>query len=423
MRTLLKNGTLVNPRGVSGKMNVAIEDGVISAVGKCEGAFDKTIDCTGKTVMPGFIDMHVHLREPGFEYKEDIASGTNAAVHGGFTAVACMPNTAPVNDDVSVLAYIKEKAAQAGNCRVYPVCAITKGLKGAELTEMGLLMQNGAIGFSDDGKPVAQSNRMRLAMQYSRGFDALIMSHCEDTSLADEGVMNEGQYSVMLGLAGICGAAESSMVARDLLLAKQYRARLHICHVSAEESVELIRAAKGKGVSVTCETAPHYFSADESWVESYDTNTKMNPPLRAAKDVKAIKEGLADGTIDAIATDHAPHCLDEKRTEYNIALNGIIGLQTSFSLGITNLVNTGVLTLEQLVEKMSCRPAEILRVKGGVIKKGEPADITVADTSAHIVYTPEMMVSKSKNSPFFNRDLFGVIEYTIVGGQVKYERY
>lgn len=423
MKTLIQNGLLVNPRGVNGAYDLSI-DGEriekISAQPLDPAGYDQVIDAQGKWVTPGLVDMHVHLREPGFEYKEDIASGTLAAVHGGFTAVACMPNTNPVNDDVSVTGYIKMKAQQKGHCRVYPIAAITKGLEGKELSEFGLLLQAGAVGFSDDGKPVTDANRMRLALQYALNFDALLLSHCEVASLSAEGSMNEGMVAASLGLKGIPAAAEDAMVARDIMLAETYGSRLHICHVSTKGSVELVRQAKARGVRVSCETAPHYFSATEEWVEGYDTNAKMNPPLRTAGDVQAIKEGLADGTIDAIATDHAPHHLDEKRIEFALALNGIVGLETAFSLGMTNLVEPGLISPERLIELMSARPAEILQVEGGVLKEGAPADIAILDPADSITYTEEMLHSKSKNSPFLGREYRGRVVHTIVGGKVMF---
>lgn len=419
-KILIKNGTLVNPDGKSGRFDVLINNTSIERIApgiECEEAM--SIDAEGKWVMPGLIDMHCHLREPGFEYKEDIKSGTAAAINGGYTAVACMPNTDPVIDNRAILSYIEEQAKAADNARVYCIASITKGLKGEELSEIGLLQKAGAVAFSDDGKPVADANRMRLAMEYARGFDALLISHCEELSLVSEGVMNEGYWSAVLGLKGISRVAEEAMVARDLLLCKNYGARLHIAHVSTEGSVELVRLAKARGVNVTAETAPHYFSATDQWVEGYDSNTKMNPPLRTDSDVAAIKRGLADGTIDAIATDHAPHHIDEKRVEFSNAYNGIVGLETAFSLSVTHLVNTGVLSPKDLVRTLSAAPAKILRVPGGVIAEGAQADITIADPNADVIYTASMLKSKSKNTPFLNRSYKGAIVHTIVGGVIK----
>ena len=416
MKLLIQNGWLINPRARGGRLDILVSDGKIAGIAPHIMQEDaQCIDATGYWVTPGLIDMHVHLREPGFEYKEDIASGTDAAVHGGFTAVACMPNTDPVNDNESVLCYIKSKAAQAGRARVYPICAITKGLQGKELTEMGILLLAGAVAFSDDGKPVSDANRMRLALEYAKNFDALIISHCEEISLS-QGVMNEGYYSAILGLDGITRAAEEVMVARDILLAQAIGTKVHIAHVSTAGSVKLIREAKARGVKVTCETAPHYFSATDEWVCAYDTNTKMNPPLRTDDDVAAIKQGLRDGTIDVIATDHAPHHIDEKRVEYNMAQNGIVGLETAFSLAMTHLVKEGVLTDEQLIERMSVRPAQLLKVEGGVLQEGAPADIAIFDPHKEVVYTEKNLHSKSKNTPFLGRRYIGAVVQTIVGG-------
>ena len=423
MSILVKNGKLINPQGQEGVLDVLIEGGVVTRIapaGQISGA-DEVIDASGCWVMPGFIDMHVHLREPGQEYKEDINSGTLAAAYGGFTAVACMPNTAPVNDNEAVTRFILEKAKNA-HARVYPIAAITKGLKGEELTEMGILLENGAVAFSDDGRPVENANRMRMALQYAKGFDGLLISHCEELSLVNEGVMNEGYTSTVCGLKGITRAAEEAMLARELLLAEALDTKVHIAHISTEGGVALLRNAKARGVKATGETCPHYFSATDELCRDYDTNAKMNPPLRTQKDVDAIKEGLKDGTIDCIVTDHAPHAKDEKNVEFANALNGIIGLETAFSLAVTNLIDTGVLTPEQLVERMSCSPARILKVKGGVIKEGEPADITIADPNAEITYTEGDIHSKSKNSPFLNQKLKGCVKATIMDGIVRARR-
>jgi len=421
---LIKNGTLINPQGVSGSYDILVEDNKIAKIaapGELNTA-DEVIDASGCWVMPGFIDMHVHLREPGQEYKENIRTGTLAAAYGGFTAVACMPNTSPVNDNESITRYILDRAREHGSCRVYPVAAITKGLKGEELTEMGILQANGAIAFSDDGRPVENANRMRLAMEYARGFDALLISHCEELSLVNEGVMNEGYVSTTCGLKGINRAAEEAMIAREILLAEALNTKIHIAHVSTEGGVALIRHGKARGVKVTGETCPHYYSLTDEMCADYNTNAKMNPPLRTARDVEAIKEGLKDGTLDCIVTDHAPHSRDEKNVEFNSAYNGIIGLETSFSVSLTHLVNEGVLTPEQLVDRMSCAPARILGVQGGVLKEGALADITIADPNATITYTEADIHSKSKNSPFFGREFKGKVKVTIMDGVVRARR-
>ncbi|MGI6151870.1 MAG: dihydroorotase [Christensenellales bacterium] len=424
MTILIQNGLLINPKGKSGEYDVLIKDTKIEAIaprGELVAA-DEIIDAAGMWIMPGFVDMHCHLREPGQEHKEDIATGTLSAAYGGFTAVACMPNTAPVNDNEMVTRFILQKAKEVASCRVYPIAAITKGLKGAELAEFGILLENGAVAFSDDGRPVEDANRMRLALQYAKGFDALLISHCEDLSIAGEGVMNEGITSALCGLKGISRAAEEVILARELLLAEAYGTRVHIAHISTKGGVELLRQAKRRGVPATGETCPHYFSATDELCKEYDTNAKMNPPLRTAEDVEAIKRGLADGTIDAIATDHAPHSRDEKRVEFQCAPNGIIGLETAFSLAVTNLIEPGVLTPEQLVQRMSCRPAEILGVVGGLIAEGLPADIAIADPKAEIVYTEENLHSKSANSPFLNKTYRGKVVCTMMDGIVRARR-
>ncbi len=423
MKTLIKNGTLVNPRGLSGQYDVLVEDGVIAKIAtSIEAEADEVLNAAGCWVMPGFIDMHCHLREPGQEYKEDIETGTLAAAYGGFTGVACMPNTRPVNDDKTVTRYILERAREVGSAHVYPIASITKGLKGEELSEMGILLEHGAVAFSDDGRPVQDANRMRLALQYAKNFGALLISHCEELSLVGEGVMNEGYWSAVCGLKGISRAAEEVMIARELILAEAYDARIHIAHISTEGGVELLRQAKARGVRATGETCPHYFSATDEWCASYDTNTKMNPPLRTEKDVEAVKRGLADGTIDVLATDHAPHHIDEKNVEFNLALNGIVGFETAFSLAVTNLVEPGALTPAQLVERLSAKPAEILGVPGGALAEGEPADITIADPEAEVTYSAEMLHSRSKNSPFLGKPYHGKVLYTLMGGRITARR-
>ena len=303
MRILIKNGTVVNPLGKKG--DISIKDGVIESVGAASGEYDRVIDAEGKLVTPGLIDMHVHLRDPGFEYKEDIVSGTAAAAKGGFTAVACMPNTEPIIDNEPTVAYIINKAKTKGSCKVYPIASITKAEKGEELSEMGLLKAVGAVAFSDDGVPVSSSRIMRMALEYGAGFDALMISHCEDKDLAGDGVMNEGENSTAFGLKGISRAVEEIMAARDIILCETFGGRLHLAHISTKGTAELVRQAKKRGVNVTCETCPHYFAADDSMVAAYDTATKVNPPLRTKEDGEAIKAALKDGTIDCIVTDHA----------------------------------------------------------------------------------------------------------------------
>lgn len=419
MRLLIQNGTLVNPRGKT-EGDISVRDGVIEAIGPAVGDYDRIIDAAGLVVMPGLIDMHVHLRDPGLEYKEDIISGTMAAAKGGFTAVCCMPNTDPVIDNEAVVKYIIDKAEKNGYARVYPIACITKGQKGEDISEIGLLKEAGAVAFSDDGKPVMSSQIMRLALLYGQTFDALIISHAEDLDLINGGVMNESENSTLFGLKGISRAAEEVMEARDIILQETYGGKLHLAHISTKGAVELVRSAKKRGVPVTAETAPHYYTADDSWVGTYDTNTKVNPPLRTKEDVEAIKAGLADGTIDCIATDHAPHHADEKNVEYDMAANGISGIETAVPLTL-ELVRQGVITLERMAELMSCRPAEILGIEGGVIEEGKPADITILDTEKKYVFWKEDMVSKGKNSPFIGMEMQGWAAYTIIGGNVKVE--
>ncbi len=350
MKILIKNGNIIDPsQGIDGIGDVLIEDGKIKEVGikgkgqnarskeqksGAESAELRTIDAKGLMVFPGLIDMHVHLREPGFEYKETIKTGTAAAIKGGFTTVCCMPNTFPVNDNASVTEFIKRKASQEGCCSVLPIGAITKGQKGEELAEIGTMRNEGCIAFSDDGQPVMNSLIMRRALEYSKAFNVPIISHCEDLTLSEDGVMNEGLMSVTLGLKGIPAEAEQIMIFRDILLAELTGGKLHIAHVSTEGSVNLIRNAKKRGVHVTAETCPHYFSLTEEAVKGYNTNAKVNPPLRTARDIEAIKEGLRDGTIDVIATDHAPHHRDEKMREFDMAPFGISGLDTALSLSL-----------------------------------------------------------------------------------------
>ena len=416
MKLKITNGTLANPAGVSGKLDIMIEDGVIEAVGNHLGEADSVIDAAGKTVFPGFIDLHCHLREPGQEYKEDIASGAKSAAKGGFTAICCMPNTAPAIDNASTCALVLEKARRAV-VKVYPVGAATKGLAGKELTEMGELAEMGCVAFSDDGKPIESGGMMRAAMRYAETFGRFIMAHEEDMSIKGSGTMNEGYNSTILGLEGISRAAEESMISRDLILAETYGMRVHIQHVSTRGGVRMIREAKGRGVRVTCESAPHYFSADESACLTYDGRTRVNPPLRSADDVAAVKEGLLDGTIDAIATDHAPHHRDEKNIEFALAASGIIGFETAFSLAVTNLTDDA----DTLAKLLSVNPASIIGKPGGAIKEGAPADITITDMDAEYVLTEKSIVSRSKNTPFIGQTLRGVVTHTIVDGKLVYD--
>lgn len=420
MNLLIKNGRVIDPsQGFDDVADVLVEAGVVKEIGKdlkAPGGV-KTVDAGGKYVVPGLIDMHVHLRDPGLEYKEDIVSGTRAAAAGGFTSIVCMPNTKPVIDNKAVAGYIINKAASEGCCNVFPVGCITYGMAGERMAEMGELKEAGCVAVSDDGKPVANAELMRRALEYARGIGILVISHAEDLALVGEGVMNEGFTSTELGLKGIPRVAEDIATARDVMLAEYSNSPIHIAHVSTRGSVRIIREAKARGVKVTCETAPHYFTLTDDAVRGYDTNAKMNPPLREADDVAAIKEGLKDGTIDCIATDHAPHHVDEKDVEFNVALNGIIGLETSLPLSL-KLVEDGVLTLQQLVEKMSVNPAKILGISRGSLRVGSVADLTVIDPSAEWTVEAEKLASKSGNTPFGGWRMKGAAACTILAGTV-----
>ena len=420
MNLLIKGGRVIDPsQGIDDTLDVVVENGLIKEIGKALAApaGAETIDATGKYVVPGLIDMHVHLRDPGLEYKEDIISGTRAAVAGGFTSVCCMPNTKPAIDNKAIASYIINKAKTDGFCNVFPVGTITQGMAGDRLAEMGELKESGCVAVSDDGKPVKNSELMRRALQYAAGIGIMVISHAEELELVGEGVMNEGFTSTELGLKGIPRVAEDIATAREIMLAEYVGAPIHIAHVSTKGSVRIIREAKARGVKVTCETAPHYFSLTDDAVRGYNTNAKMNPPLREADDVAAIKAGLKDGTIDCIATDHAPHHLDEKDVEFNEAMNGIVGLETSLPLSL-KLVDEGVLTLSQLVEKMSCKPSELLGLGRGSLKAGSVADISVIDPQKQWTVTESVLASKSKNSPWLGETMTGAAACTVVGGKV-----
>jgi len=381
----------------------------------------QSLDLQGKWVLPGLFDMHVHLREPGEEYKETIESGTRAAAAGGFAAVACMPNTKPVNDSAAVTTYILQRAREQGSCFVFPVGAISRGLLGQDLAELGELREAGAVAVTDDGRPVMNSLLMRRALEYASTFDLPVISHAEDLHLAHDGVMNEGPVSTMLGLRGIPRAAEEIMVARDLLLAEMTHGQIHIAHVSTAGSVRLIREAKARGIHVTAETAPHYFTLTDEALMTFDTVFKVNPPLRRPEDVGAIKEGLADGTIDAIATDHAPHSVLEKDTELDLAANGMIGLESAVPL-VLGLVREGVLTPLQAAAKMSLNPARILGLPFGTLNPGTVAHLTVIDPELRYILDCNAFQSKSRNCPFHGRQVQGQVLLTIVDGCMAFTR-
>jgi dihydroorotase len=424
MNLLIKGGRVVDPaQQLDAILDVLVEQGSIKAIGEELSAPSGTeiIDATGCLVTPGLIDMHVHLRDPGLEYKEDIVSGTRAAVAGGFTSVCCMPNTKPVIDNKTVASYIINKAKAEGFCNVFPVGTITHGMGGERMSEMGELKETGCVAVSDDGKPVKNAELMRRALQYASGIGILVISHAEELDLVGEGTMNEGFTSTELGLKGIPRVAEDIATAREVMLAEYTGAPVHIAHVSTCGAVRIIRDAKARGVKVTCETAPHYFTLTDDAVRGYNTNAKMNPPLREAEDVAAIKAGLQDGTIDCIATDHAPHHLDEKDVEFNEAMNGIVGLETSLPLSL-RLVADGILSLPQLIEKMSVNPSTILGLGRGTLKSGAIADLTVIDSDLVWTVAPETIQSKSKNSPFLGQVMKGAARCTVVGGKVVYQR-
>lgn len=423
---LIKNGHIIDPsQGIDEIGDILIEDGKIIEIRvKGQGLRVKghttelrTIDATGLYVFPGLVDMHVHLREPGFEYKETIKTGTMAAVKGGITAVCCMPNTNPVNDNKTVTEFILRKTDAEGSCYVYPIGAITKGQNGEELAEMAMMHEAGCVAFSDDGRPVMNTLIMRRALEYSKICGVPIISHCEDLYLSSGGVINEGRISVTLGLTGIPSQAEEIMVARDIILAELTGSRLHIAHVSTEGSVRLIRQAKERGVKVTAETCPHYFTITEDAVKGYNTDAKVNPPLRTQRDVDAIKEGLRDGTIDVIATDHAPHHGDEKLREFDKAPFGISGLETALSLSLL-LVRDGVLTISQLVEKMALNPSRILGLSKGTLRVGADADVVLVDIDREFKVEADRFVSKGKNTPFDGWMLKGMPVITICKGKV-----
>ncbi|MBE7009859.1 MAG: dihydroorotase [Ruminococcaceae bacterium] len=423
MKMLIYGGRVIDPAtNMDTICDVYIEDGCIAEMGnnlsaKLTDADIQKIDATGKIVAPGLVDMHCHLREPGQEYKEDIKSGTRAAAKGGFTSVACMPNTVPPIDNAALVTFVRSKAAETASVNVFPIGAVSKGQKGEELAEIGDMKDAGAVAISDDGKPVSSPVLMRRALEYANMFNCLVISHCEDMSLVAEGSMNEGAVATRLGLKGIPCAAEEVQVARDIIIAGEMGARLHLAHLSTAGSIEILRQAKAKGISVTAETCPHYFTLTDEAVDGFDTNAKMNPPLRSAQDVEAIIEGLADGTIDAIATDHAPHHVDEKDVEFAAASNGIIGLETALSLGITYLVKTNRISLMKLIELMSKNPSDILGIGKGSIAKGQAADLVVFDMETPYTVKAEDFASKSKNSPYIGHTLYGKVAYTVVNGK------
>jgi dihydroorotase len=419
MNLLVKNGRLLDPAaGVDAILDLLIADGRISRTGRALSApaGAETIDATGKVVCPGFIDIHTHLREPGFEYKETIASGTRAAAAGGFTAICCMANTFPVNDNRAVTDYILAKAKVEGVVRVYPIGAVTKNLDGTQLAEMAELAEAGCVAFSDDGKCVMNAQLYRRAMEYALPFGTPIVSHAEDEHLAHDGVMNEGLVSTELGLTGQPAAAEEVMVARDIVLAEVTGAHVHIAHISTAGTVRMVREARARGVHVTCEVTPHHLLLTDEAVRSWDPYTKMAPPLRGKRDVDALLEALDDGTIDGIATDHAPHALSDKEDEFAEAANGIVGLETAVSVLLDRLVRPGLVDLPTLVTRLSSGPARLFNLPGGSLAPGAPADLTILDLEKPWTVDPARFRSRSRNTPFAGWTGAGAPWMTIVGG-------
>ena len=427
MRLLIANGYVIDPtQGVNGEKSLLVEDGRVAGVlgrGDARPEGVETFDATGLVVAPGFIDLHTHLREPGQEYKETVESGGRAAVAGGWASVCAMPNTDPVNDNPAVTRFVIEQAERAAVANVFPVGAITKGSRGEELAEMGEMKRAGIVAVTDDGRPVPSAGLMRRAMEYARGFDLTVMDHCEDRTLTAGGVMHEGAWSLRLGLRGHPALAEEMDALRDCALAELTGARLHLAHVSTRGALEAVRRAKERGLEVTCEATPHHFTLTDEAARDYDTNTKMCPPLRSPDHLEAVLEGLRDGTIDAIATDHAPHHADEKALEYDHAPFGITGLETAVGLALDRLVHAGIVSLERLVELCSTNPARIFRLEGrGTLRPGAWADVTVLDPDLEWTFDAAKSKSKSRNTPFDGWRLRGAPVATFVAGRLVYQR-
>ena len=420
---LLQGGRIVDPsQGIDLVGDLLLRDGVVEHCGPSisvpEGA--ELVDCRGLVVAPGLIDVHIHLREPGREDVETVASGAHAAVAGGFTGVCAMPNTKPVTDNQATVGFVKRQGEAAGFARVYPYGAISVGQKGETLAEMGEMVGAGAVAFSDDGRPVESAHLMRTALEYARAFNVPVAEHCEDMSLARGGAMNEGIVSARLGLKGIPAEAEEIYVIRDILLARRTGGHIHLCHLSTKGSVELVRWGKERGVNVTAEVCSHHISLTEDAVEGYNTNAKMNPPLRTAADVEALQQGLADGTIDLLVTDHAPHHYDEKEREFADAPNGIVGVETALGVNCTYLLHRGVLSLSHLIDAMSCKPARTFHLPGGSLRRGSIGDVTVFDPSRRWVVDAARFKSKGRNTPYGGHELTGQARVTIVGGRIVY---
>lgn len=419
----LKGGRVLDPsRRVDETGNVLIRDGKIEAVGRDIQAPDdaQVVDCDGKIVSPGFIDVHCHLREPGREDVETIATGARAAAAGGFTAVCAMPNTDPVTDNQAAVGFIIRQAQRADSARVYPIGAISLGQKGEALAEFGEMVSAGAVAVSDDGKPVVSAQLMRTALEYAQTFGIPVIDHCEEPTLAAGGAMNEGVMSARLGLKGIPAEAEEIMAIRDILLARRTGGHVHLAHMSTKGSVELIRWGKERGINVTAEVCPHHISLTEEAVDGYNTNAKMNPPLRTAEDVETLREAVKDGTIDLVATDHAPHHYDEKEREFSDAPNGIVGLETALAVVVTNLVVPGLIDYATLVDRMACTPARLFHLPGGTLKNGTAADVTIFDPTLQWTVDPSEFLSKGRNTPYSGMALTGRTTCTIVGGTIVY---
>lgn len=416
MKSVIKNCKVFG----SDKTELYIDEGKFTSKFDEKDA-EKVFDLDGKTVFPGLVDMHCHLREPGYEYRETIYTGTRSAAKGGYTSVCPMPNTNPVCDNASVVSGILKKAKDAGFARVFPIGAASKELKGKELAEMGLMKAAGAVAISDDGKPIATPELLRKVLEYASDFDLPVLNHCEEITLAD-GAMNEGALSTSIGIRGIPTAAEDIMIARDIIMAEYLGLPVHICHVSTKGGIRMIRDAKQRGVKVTCETCPHYFTLTENYCENYDSNYKMNPPLRTEEDRLAIIEGIKDGTVDAIVTDHAPHHEDEKNVEFSLANNGIVGFETAFALGYTYLVKEGHISIERLIELMCYAPSRILKLGVGSLEEGSNADLVVFDLENEFTFDKNTMFTKGRNTPYDGWKLYGETMLTIMGGKVTYEK-
>jgi dihydroorotase len=421
MNVLITGGRVIDPsQDLDATMDVLIEDGTIARVDKKVKASVKKIDASGLVVTPGFIDLHTHLREPGQEHKETIATGTRAAVAGGYTAVCAMANTVPPNDERAVTEMVVAESARNGWCRVYPIGAVSKGLNGEELAELADLRAAGCVAVSDDGKPVYNAQLMRRALEYCSMLGMPLIAHEEDANLNEGGVMHEGFYSTLLGMRGIPAASEETLVARDVILAKLTNAHVHIAHLSTAGAVDAVRRARKDGVKVTCEVTPHHIALGDESVQSFSTNLKMNPPLRSEAHRKAILAGIADGTIDAIATDHAPHHFDEKNVEFDLAPFGVIGLETAFAVCYEHLVRAKVIKLPRLIELLSCGPARVFNLPGGTLRPGALGDVTLIDLDAKYE-VPREFHSKASNSPFIGQKLRGRIAATIVAGEIEHQ--